>query len=482
MKRLFVLASVVLFALSSVAQNEDTDDYYFFDSDNVVGDLATYSEKTMDVAFEAPSTIITTPGVWYNFSYVTKNGKEMMRVDKAKMQFKAGGTGSMTKSGKIDVDYQNIKNIDIQLVVPISWQKTRDVLTIRTNTAQTSLKCTNQSQLNKLSAREKYDIDEKLKTLVNMATRSSGSPAASTKMLRLDKDIMITMSGNTKSGMVSQTGLDKLIKARTDYKKRQEEEKARLEEEAKAYYEKASREAEEQSKREIERIAKLEADGGKVYEVKGVKFAMVAVEGGTFKMGNDEDYNSRPAHEVTLNGFAIGQTEVTQDLWTAVMGNNPSRIKGAKLPMERLSWNDCQTFIQKLNQLTGQQFRLPTEAEWEYAARGGNQSKGYKYSGGNSIEEVAWFSDNSDNKLHVVAEKAPNELGIYDMSGNVNEWCQDWNGKYSFESVSNPIGPDFGERRVVRGGCYLYPESVNTVYRRYSTKPEDGYYGFRLAQ
>lgn len=271
MKRLFVLASVVFFALSSVAQNEDTDDYYFFDSDNVVGDLAIYSEKTMDVAFELPSTIITTPGVWYNFSYVTKNGKEMMRVQ-AKMQFKAGGTGSMTKSGKIDVDYQNIKNIDIQLVVPISWQKTRDVLTIRTNTAQTSLKCTNQSQLNKLSAREKYDIDEKLKTLVNMATRSSGSPAASTKMLRLDKDIMITMSGNTKSGMVSQTGLDKLIKARTDYKKRQEDEKAR-------------REAEANARREAEAKARLEAEGvKKTYEVNGVKFAMVTVEGGTFMM------------------------------------------------------------------------------------------------------------------------------------------------------------------------------------------------------
>ncbi len=482
MKRLFVLASVVFFALSSVAQLEDTDGFYFFDSDNVVGDLATYSEKTMDVAFEAPSTIITTPGVWYNFDYYTENGKKMMRVDKGKWQFKAGGTCSFIENTTMDVDYQNIKKIDIQGIVPMGWQKTRDVLTIRRNSAQISVKCSNQNQLNKMSAREKYDMDEKLKLIGNRMSGLTSGSVGSYKLLRLDKDIMIWQRGNKTEGMVSQTGLDKLIKARNDYKKRQENEQSRREEEAKAYYEKASREAEEQSKREIERIAKLEADGGKVYEVKDVKFAMVAVEGGTFKMGNEEEYNSRPAHEVTLNGFAIGQTEVTQDLWTAVMGNNPSRIKGAKLPMERLSWNDCQTFIQKLNQLTGQQFRLPTEAEWEYAARGGNQSKGYKYSGSDNLEEVAWYSGNSNNKLHVAAEKAPNELGIYDMSGNVYEWCQDWKGKYSFESVSNPTGPDFGEGRVVRGGSYIYPAFVMTVDYRSSTKPELSLNGFRLAQ
>ena len=480
MKRLFVLASVVFFALSSVAQNEDTDDYYFFDSDNVVGDLATYSEKTMDVAFEAPSTIITTPGVWYNFSYVTKNGKEMMRVDKAKMQFKAGGTGSMTKSGKIDVDYQNIKNIDIQLVVPISWQKTRDVLTIRTNTAQTSLKCTNQSQLNKLSAREKYDIDEKLKTLVNMATRSSGSPAASTKMLRLDKDIMITMSGNTKSGMVSQTGLDKLIKARTEYNKRQEEEKARLEE--------------EKARQEAEIKARLEAEGvKKTYEVNGVKFAMVTVEGGTFMMGSDSGVSDeKPIHEVKLNSFSIGQTEVTQELWEAVMGSNPSVWKEAKHPVESVSWDDCQTFIQELNQLTGQQFRLPTEAEWEYAARGGKYSRGYKYSGSDNIEEVGWYMNNSRRQytgptIHEVATKAPNELGIYDMSGNVYEWCSDRYGSYSSGSQTNPTGAASGADRVRRGGsCECDYGPVGVASRGGCSPSRDSYLfihtGLRLAQ
>lgn len=485
MKRLFVLASAVFLALSSVAQDEDTDEYYFFDSDSVVGDLATYSEKTMDVAFEAPSTIISTPGVWYSFSFVTKDGKNMMRVDKWKCQFKAGGTASYIRSSSMAVNYQNIKNIDIQVVLPISWQKTRDVFTLSIHADKASVKCTNQSQLNKMSAREKYDWDEKLTLVQNLWKRSYGSLGGTKKLVRLDKDIVIWQSGNTTGGMVSQAGLNKLIKARTDLKKRQEEEKARREAEEKARLEDARLEAEEQSKREIERIAKLEADGGKVYEVKGVKFAMVAVEGGTFKMGSESgDSDEKPIHEVTLNGFAIGQTEVTQDLWTAVMGNNPSEFKGAKLPVENVSWNDCQTFIQKLNQLTGQQFRLPTEAEWEYAARGGNQSKGYKYSGSDNISEVAWFINNSDVKTHVVAVKAPNELGIYDMSGNVSEWCQDWYGDYSSKSVSNPTGPDSGEKRVYRGGSYSHSDFIITVAYRFCWKPETVLYslGFRLAQ
>lgn len=493
MKRLFVLASAVFIALSSVAQDEDTDEYYFFDSDSVVGDLATYSEKTMDVAFEAPSTIISTPGVWYSFSFVTKDDKNMMRVDKLKYQFKAGGTGSMTKSGNIDVNYQNIKNIDVQLVTTLSWQKTRDVFTMNVHIDKASMKCTDQSQLNKMSAREKYDFDEKIKLAVNLVNRAYGGISGSVIMLRLDKDIMIAKSGNTTSGFVSQAGLNKLIKARTDLKKRREDEKARREAELKARreaeekarLEDARLEADENSKPEVERIAKFKANGGKVYEVNGVKFTMVAVEGGTFKMGSESgDSDEKPIHEVTLNGFAIGQTEVTQDLWTAVMGNNPSEFKGAKLPVENVSWNECQTFIQKLNQLTGQQFRLPTEAEWEYAARGGNQSKGYKYSGSDNISEVAWFINNSDVKTHVVAVKAPNELGIYDMSGNVSEWCQDWYGDYSTEPVSNPTGPDSGEKRVYRGGSYSHSDFIITVAYRFCWKPETVLYslGFRLAQ
>ena len=165
---------------------------------------------------------------------------------------------------------------------------------------------------------------------------------------------------------------------------------------------------------------------GKVYSVNGVEFTMMPVEGGTFKMGNEygED-DEMPVHEVKLHSFSIGQTEVTQELWEAVMGSDPSNWKGPKLPVEKVTKDDCLAFIAKLNQLTGLQFRLPTEAEWEFAARGGNQSKGYTYSGSNDLWEVAWFSSNSDRKTHEVAMMAPNRLGIYDMSGNVWEWCQD---------------------------------------------------------
>ena len=199
----------------------------------------------------------------------------------------------------------------------------------------------------------------------------------------------------------------------------------------------------------------------KTFIVNGVTFTMVYVKGGTFTMGatseqgSDAYDNEKPTHRVTLSSFSIGQTEVTQELWEAVMGTNPSYFKGAKLPVERVSWNDCQTFITKLNSLTGQQFRLPTEAEWEYAARGGKQSRGYKYSGSNNIGDVAWYDDNSGDNTHEVATKAPNELGIYDMSGNMWEWCQDWYGSYSSSFQTNPAGPSLGSSRVNRGGSWV---------------------------
>lgn len=174
---------------------------------------------------------------------------------------------------------------------------------------------------------------------------------------------------------------------------------------------------------------------------------MVAVEGGTFTMGatseqgSDARDNEKPAHKVTLSDYYIGQTEVTQALWEAVMGSNPSYRRGDNLPVEQVSWDDCQEFIQKLNQLTGKQFRLPTEAEWEYAARGRRKSRGYKYAGGNDIGLVAWYSGNSGYETHLVATKQANELGIYDMSGNVWEWCNDWYGDYQSSSRSDPQGP-----------------------------------------
>ena len=223
----------------------------------------------------------------------------------------------------------------------------------------------------------------------------------------------------------------------------------------------------------------------KVYTVKGVSFKMIAVKGGTFQMGIDDGYEwEKPVHQVTLSDYYIGETEVTQELWNAVMGSNPSKFTGnMQRPVEMVSWNDCQTFISKLNQLTGETFRLPTEAQWEYAARGGNKSKGYTYSGSNAIDDVAWYNDNSDRMTHPVKTKAPNELGIYDMSGNVWEWCSDWYGSYSSAAQTDPAGPSTGSGRVDRGGSWNYYAARCRVANRSSCTPEfsDGDLGLRRA-
>lgn len=226
------------------------------------------------------------------------------------------------------------------------------------------------------------------------------------------------------------------------------------------------------------------------FTVNGVRFTMVAVKGGTFTMGAtyddaevDAEVDEEPAHEVTLSDYYIGQTEVTQALWEAVMGSNPSNHKGDNLPVENVSWDDCQVFIQKLNQLTGKQFRLPTEAEWEYAARGGRKSRGYKYAGGNNIDSVAWCDGNSGNETHPVATKQANELGIYDMSGNVLEWCSDWCGDYTSSSQSDPQGSSSGSFRVIRGGCYYnFARNCRVSYRISNTLDyRSGYLGLRLS-
>ena len=201
----------------------------------------------------------------------------------------------------------------------------------------------------------------------------------------------------------------------------------------------------------------------------GISIDMVRVEAGTFTMGATPEMeypedDEKPAHQITLtNDYYIGKYEVTQALWQAVMGYNPSNFKGVNLPVEQVSWDDCQEFISKLNRITGKKFRLPTEAEWEYAARGGKKSRGYQYSGSNNLADVAWNDGNSGNMTHVVGSKQVNELGIYDMTGNVWEWCQDWYGKYSRSSQTNPTGVNSGDFRVYRGG------SCRSSYRGYNT-------------
>ena len=209
------------------------------------------------------------------------------------------------------------------------------------------------------------------------------------------------------------------------------------------------------------------------FTVNGVTFNMIPVEGGTFMMGAsfddpDLELHEIPMHLVSLPSFIIGETEVTQALWIAVMDNNPSRYTDdERLPVERVSWDDCQLFIEKLNELTGREFRLPTEAEWEFAARGGNLSHGTKYAGSDDLDEVAWYSNNA-NKTHLVASKTPNELGLYDMSGNVFEWVNDWYDSeyYSHSSSWNPRGPETGTLRVARGGSwYANSKGCRVCYR-----------------
>ena len=208
----------------------------------------------------------------------------------------------------------------------------------------------------------------------------------------------------------------------------------------------------------------------------GISIEMVKVEAGSFNMGAtpemENPYDSeKPVHRVTLtNNYYIGKYEVTQALWQAVMGSNPSGFKGDNLPVEEVSWNECQDFISKLNAMTGKRFRLPTEAEWEYAARDGNKSRGYQYSGSNTLGDVAWYSGNSSSRTHAVGTKQANELGIYDMAGNVWEWCQDWYGSYSSSPQTNPTGAVYELYPVYRGGSWnSSARDCRTSYREYFT-------------
>lgn len=231
----------------------------------------------------------------------------------------------------------------------------------------------------------------------------------------------------------------------------------------------------------------------KEFTVNGVSFKMVKVEGGTFAMGatpeqgTEAQPNEKPVHEVTLGDYYIGQTEVTQKLWKAVMDYNPSYTQWPECPVDKVSWNECKDFVAALKELTGLEFRLPTEQEWEYAARGGKYSKGYKYAGSDNLEEVAWLVTNADAKSHPVASKKPNELGIYDMSGNVYEWCEDkylmYDGsepQYSEKMLKSDKKREF---HIERGGCWNYgPTMCRVAYRHAGNYTHMyAYDGLRLA-
>lgn len=217
-------------------------------------------------------------------------------------------------------------------------------------------------------------------------------------------------------------------------------------------------------------------------------FRMVKVKGGVYTMGATSEQGDKayirefPVHNVLLDDYYIGETVVTQGLWNAVMRENPSRFNGDNLPVETVVWNDVREFVERLNLETGRTFRLPTEAEWEYAARGGSKSQGYKYSGSDNLDEVAWYEDNSGKKTHPVKGKKANELGLYDMSGNVWEWCHDWFWGYSGDAQSNPQGPSSGVERVRRGGGCRSLSRNCRVSSRSSNAPAHQYYclGFRL--
>ena len=260
--------------------------------------------------------------------------------------------------------------------------------------------------------------------------------------------------------------------------------------------------AQQEIKQHQEKIKALEAKLKKykfqplteTFTVEGVPFNMIHVEGGTFTMGADENDEAAmpdeyPAHEVTLSDYWMGETQVTQELWKAVMGYNPSRFNdNPNHPVEHVSSVDCKEFIRRLNDLTGKEFRLPTEAQWEFAARGGNPGKEnrYRYAGSNDIFEVAWFKENSTGSTHPVGELEPNELKLYDMSGNVLEWCADSYRYYRENSQTNPIALIGSLLRVVcvvRGGSWYGDARFCRVSNRSSRTKEgtEDFLGLRLA-
>lgn len=239
----------------------------------------------------------------------------------------------------------------------------------------------------------------------------------------------------------------------------------------------------------VETTNKDQNDGVLSFTVNDVKFKMIAVEGGTFSMGATKEqkpwalWDEEPVRTVTLDDYYIGETEVSQTLWTAVMGTNPSKHQGDNLPVENVTFEQALEFVSMLSQKTGEEFRLPTEAEWEYAARGGKDSKGYVYSGSNASDEVASFGygKNHEEKTFPIMSKKPNELRIYDMSGNVWEWCSDWYAQYEGKTCKSPMGPKEGTFRVSRGGCSSSSKQSGRVSaRHYNHSSDKSMIGVRL--
>ncbi len=239
---------------------------------------------------------------------------------------------------------------------------------------------------------------------------------------------------------------------------------------------------------------------GKSIRLDKLSIPMTKVAGGTFQMGSDDWEWAKPVHTVTVDSFYIGTYQVTQDIYKEVIGKNPSKWEGDKLPVEQVSWYDAVAYCNALSRKDGldevytisettvscdwskKGYRLPTEAEWEYAARGAKQSKGYTYSGSNFAEDVAWYEDNSGSRTHNVGTKMANELGLYDMSGNVWEWVWDWNGDYSNSAQTNPTGPSSGSTRVIRGGGWWHnAPDVRSTTRRYDNPSDSNkHMGFRV--
>jgi len=252
-----------------------------------------------------------------------------------------------------------------------------------------------------------------------------------------------------------------------------------------------AKDAAEQERQRIEQEAEQKRQRQEEFQAR-INPEMISVDGGTFTMGctseqgRDCKKNEKPAHLVRLSSFSISKYEITQSQWKAIMGNNPSFFQRDDFPVTNVSWDDVQDYISKLNGQTGRNYRLPTEAEWEYAARGGNLSNGYKYSGSNDINDIAWYYNNI-NAIHSVGGKQPNELGIYDMTGNVTELCSDWYGDdyYSWSPRTDPKGPASGGQRVIRGGGWNSIPDRSRVSFRNSISPGNNSFsevGFRLVQ